>query len=138
MRVENGTYPTPDMSRPIRKDHVETTPKAGHQACKAGDEPEQDRERHQVTQGLSLKETGECISLHGLKDVVLCIVEDFRVVSAFFFDGTDDSIEHRLRENDFSLRSGQDESVQDLLGAGFDVGSCYSVAGRVGVCADVC
>ena len=88
------TYPASNMSRHVGQYHVESTPEAGHQGAEAEDESDQDGKGDEVAESLGLEEAREGVALHGLKDIVFGIVEDFGVVAAFFFNVVDDAVEY--------------------------------------------
>ena len=105
------TYPAPDVFWLIGKDHVIAAPERSTKAAQATTETDDDAERDEVTKGICLKETGERVSLHGLKGVVFRSVEYLGVVSALFLNCVNDSVQDRFREDDFSFRAGKYEGI---------------------------
>ena len=77
--------------------------------------------RHQIPERFRAEKARKGISFHGLEDVVLGRVEDFRVVSVVIFNGGDDVVENALWEDDFSLGACQEVCVQYFFSAGSQV-----------------
>ena len=122
------TYQGPDSSRTIFQDHVVATPEAGEEAGQTEDQSDQHAQWDKVAESFGLQEAGEGVAFHGLEDVFFGIVEDLWVIASGLLDGVDDLVEDLLGKHDFAFRAGEDEGVEDLFGAGADVGSGDGVA----------
>lgn len=116
------------MSWHISQNHVISTPEATTETGKSDSKPDDDTERDEIAQGFCLKKAWESVSFHSLEHVVLGIVKDFRIVSAFLLNSMNDPVEGCLGEDDFTFGAWQDKSVQDLFSTGTNIGTGYRVA----------
>lgn len=125
--------PTAREARLVEEDEDEGRPEASEEGEEPDDETGHGGGWDEVAQGLHAQEAGEGVTLHGLEDVVLGGVEDFRVVAAELLDRDGDVVCDAVREDDLSLGAGEEVGVEDLLGRLADVGASNCVCRGVGV-----
>jgi hypothetical protein len=93
------------VARIVSEDQDERGPETCSNARQSEDKSEKDAGRNKVAECFCLEESRECIALHGLEDVVFALVKNLRVVTAFFFNGSNDGSKHVVRKNDFAFRA---------------------------------
>ena len=128
---ERQDLPTSRASAGVQEDQHKCGPQRAKQCDQAGDQSQHHARRNDVSQGFCPQKSRESIALHGLENVVFCGVEDFWVVSALFLNAVCDVVEDALRKDDFALGAGQKVCVEDFLGRSANVGTSYSVVGRL-------
>jgi hypothetical protein len=123
LSAERFAYPTPHMLGHIYENHVVSTPESSAKAGKSDSQSKNNTQWDKVTQCFGLKEARERITLHGLEDVVFRAVEYFGVISSFLFNGSDDSVQSRIWENDLTLAAREYKGIQNFLSGGANVGT---------------
>ena len=120
-------------ARLVEEDKDESCPEASEKGEETDDETGHGGGWDEVAQGLHAEEAREGITLHGLEDVVLGGVEDFRVVAPKLLDRDGDVVCDAVREDDLTLGAGEEVGVEDLLGRLANVGASNCVCRGVGV-----
>ena len=95
----------------IGKNHVESTPEPGPKAGKPQRKSKDYTQWDKVSERFGLEETRKSIPFHSLKDIVFRVIKDFWVITTFFLNCLDDSVESGVREDDLPFRAGKNECV---------------------------
>lgn len=121
--IERFAYPTPHMLGRVCENHVVSTPESSTKAGKSDSQSKNNTQWDNITQCFGLKEARECITLHGLEDVVFRVVEYLWIISSFLFNGSDDSVQSRIWEDDLTLAAREYKGIQNFLSGGANVGT---------------
>ena len=128
---DKDSYPETSETASVKEDKDKCSPKGAEHGDEADHKPHNEGRGDEVPEGLHPKETRKGVTLHRLENVVLSHIKHLRVIPAILLNRTGDVCRDTLRQRDLPLRTGQQESIEDLLSRGPNILAANSSAGRV-------
>jgi len=100
----------------VEEDKGESCPKCTEHGKQAHDETDHDARWNQVAESFASEKARKGVDFHRLKDVLLCSVKHFRIVTAFILNCMYYGIVDSGWEDDFALGSWKEVRVENLHG----------------------